>query len=126
MKQITRKFIFWAPRALCIAFALFVGLFAFDTFTEPMPFWQALGGFLIHLLPVYIIVALLVLAWRWEWIGTAGAIALGVAYIVLTRGEEHWSAYVVLITPLVIIGVLFFIGWRMRTTEHPHDKLENN
>ena len=29
-----------------------------DAFTEPIPFWQALGGFLIHLLPVYIIVVL--------------------------------------------------------------------
>jgi len=110
---------------LCIAFTLFVGLFAFDTFAEPIPFWQAFGGFLIHLLPAYLIVVLLVLAWRWEWIGTVGAIVFGVAYVVLTRGEEHWSAYVVLITPLAIIGLLFFIGWRMRTSERPHDKLEN-
>ncbi len=92
MKQIAQKFIFWTPRALCIVFALFVGLFAFDTFTEAIPFWQAFGSFLIHLLPVYIIVVLLVLAWRWEWLGTAGAIALGFAYVVPTRGEEHWSA----------------------------------
>ncbi|MEA5031442.1 MAG: hypothetical protein VB025_04785 [Sphaerochaeta sp.] len=44
MKQITRKFIFWIPRVMCIAFALFVGMFALDTFTEPIPFRQALGG----------------------------------------------------------------------------------
>lgn len=64
--------------------------------------------------------------WRWEWIGTAGTIALGIAYVVLTRGEEHWSAYVVIVAPLVIIGMLFFIGWRIRTSGRVHNELEDN
>lgn len=126
MKKIARNFIFWIPRVLGIVFALFVGMFAFDTFNEGIPFWQAFTGFLIHLLPMYLIVVLLVLAWKWEWIGAFGMVALGIAYIILTRGREHWSTYVVIGAPLLIIGVLFFIGWRLRTDRHPPDQFEDN
>jgi hypothetical protein len=126
MKKITRDFIYWIPRVLGIVFALFIGLFAFDAFNESIPFWQAFKGFLIHLLPVYLIVVLLVLAWKWEWIGALGAGALGIAYIILTRGREHWSTYVIIGAPLLIIGVLFFIGWRLHTDRHPPDKFEDN
>lgn len=99
---------------------MFVGLFAFDSFNESIPFLQSLGGFLIHLLPVYVLVALLLFVWRWEWIVTAGAFVLALSYVLITRGGEHWSASVVIITPLAIIGVLFYIGWRMQRGKLPH------
>ncbi len=106
-----RSMFFWLPRILAIGFAVFISLFAFDTFGTGNGFWPELLGFLMHLVPVYALVAILLLAWRWELIGTFAYPALAVAYAVWQWGNQHWSAYVAICTPLVLIGFLFFIGW---------------
>ena len=70
MKEICKRVLFWTPRILSVAFAGLISVFAFDMFGENDGFWQALAGFLLHLIPTYIIVRVLILAWKWEWIGT--------------------------------------------------------
>ena len=99
---------------LCILFAIFLGLFALDVFSESYGFWQTILALLIHLVPVYIVVIALVIAWRWEWVGACVFIALALFYLVWSRGRLQWSAYLGISGPLMVIGVLFLFNWIYR------------
>jgi len=44
-------------------------MFPFDAFAPEITFWQQIGGFLLHLIPSFIMIALLIVAWKWEYIG---------------------------------------------------------
>jgi len=69
---------------------------------------------LMHLVPTAIILVILAVSWRWEWVGGVLFIALGILYIVLTPGSMHWPAYLFISGPLFLVGVLFWLGWIYR------------
>jgi hypothetical protein len=56
--------LFWIPRVLTIIFILFLSLFAFDSFSGESPAIEKLGGFLIHLLPLFILTFVLIILWK--------------------------------------------------------------
>lgn len=114
MATITKRILFWAPRILGLLFAAFISLFALDVFGAGYGFWEALAGFLIHLIPTYLILIALAVAWRWEWVGALLFAALGAAYLVMTWGEENWVAYVAISGPAFLIAALFLAGWVLR------------
>ena len=109
-----KRLLFWTPRILCILFAVFISLFALDVFGGGYTFWETLLAFLIHLAPTAVILLALAISWRWEWAGSVLFVALGALYLVRTRGEEHWSAYLVISGPLFLVGALFLISWLYR------------
>ncbi len=111
MKTEINKILIWLPRALCILFALFISLFALDVFSEGGSLLKSILGFLIHLIPTYLIVITLVFSWKWEWIGALIYTILGVAYIVLAWGKFSIYAYLFISGPLFLIGILFGISW---------------
>ena len=111
MKTSMERLVFWAPRVLCISFALFVSLFALDVFSESRGFWQMTLALLMHLIPTWIILIVLAVSWRWEWVGAVVYAALGVLYLVMAWGRFHWSAYVAISGPLFLMGALFLINW---------------
>ncbi len=115
MKTTTRRLLFWAPRIMCILFAAFISLFALDVFEENHGFWNTLLALLIHLIPTYILLLILAVTWRWEWVGGLLFPALGAFYIIAFWGRFHWSAYAVLSGSLFLLGVLFLVGWRYRS-----------
>jgi hypothetical protein len=114
MHTTMKRVLFWTPRILCILFAVFLSLFALDVFGEGLGFWESMLALLIHLVPVYIVVIVLVVAWRWEWVGAVLFTALAVFYVVWAWGRFHWSAYVAISGPLVLLGVLFLFNWIYR------------
>ncbi len=107
----TSKVLYWAPRVLGIAMAIFISLFALDVFEEGRGLGEMLIGFAIHLIPTFILIAVLVLAWKWEWIGAIFFIALGVFYIYLTWSKFNWTAWLIISGPLFLIGILFAVNW---------------
>ena len=106
--------LFWSPRVLCILFAMFLSLFALDVFNEGYGFGETIFALLMHLVPVYIVVIILILAWRREWIGAILFIALALFYLVMSWERVHWSAYWGISGPLVLLGVLFMFNWKYR------------
>ncbi len=112
MRKPTKRLLFWTPRIICIFFALFLSLFALDVFGEGYGFRKTIQALFIHLIPVYVVIAVLVAAWRWEWIGGVIFIFLGVLYLVTWHG--HWSAYLGISGPLFLLGCLFFLNWFYR------------
>ena len=114
MKMSIKRVLFWTPRVLGILFAIFLSLFALDVFSEGYGLWQTIGALLLHLVPTFIVVIALVIAWRWEWFGAVLFSALAVFYVVWTWGRFPLGTYLSISGPLVLVGVLFLFNWIYR------------
>lgn len=109
-----QRTVVWTPRALCLLFAGFVSLFALDVFEGSLGFWQTVVALAVHLIPTALLLVVLAVSWRWEWVGAVVFSALGVLYVLLFWGRFHWSAYALIAGPLLLIGALFLVSWRQR------------
>ena len=99
----SKRALYWTPRVLCILFALFLSIFALDVFGEGYSVWDTIVALFMHLIPVYMVIAALLVAWRWEWVGAVLFIALGVLYIAMAKQGSspipgQLSAYLFLVT----------------------------
>ena len=63
------KILYWIPRILTIFAILFMTMFSFDVFGGNESFGLKMLGFLIHNIPVFILIAILIIAWKWEFAG---------------------------------------------------------
>lgn len=116
MRRFAARLLFWTPRVITIAFAISLGLFALDVFNEIHEFWRAVIAFAIGLTPAYIVVAVLIAAWRWEWIG-AMAYALLAAIYAMNAIHRHflsWPIFLMIPLPLLVIAGLFLANWTGR------------
>jgi len=110
----TSRLLFWTPRILCLLFAGFISMFALDVFQENHGFWNTALALLMHLIPTGILLIMLAVAWRWEWFGGLFFPALGAFYIFAFWGRFSWQTYLIIAGPLVLVGVLFLLGWVKR------------
>lgn len=115
-----QKILRWTPRVLCIIAILFISMFAFDAFSPGMTFWQKAGSLLMHLLPSFILVAFLVVAWKWELTGGILIALVGLAATPFiynlnfqrTQSVSTTIGVVLMVTvPFIIIGVLFIVSY---------------
>jgi uncharacterized membrane protein YhhN len=106
-----RMYLFWAPRVLGIAFLLFLSLFSFDVLEEGRSVWQITVDLLAHLTPVFVLGAVLALAWRWEWVGALFFTLAGCLYTywAAQRGHIEWALIIAL--PVFVVAVLFLANW---------------
>jgi len=104
--------LYWAPRALCIAFALFLSVFALDVFSENRGFWQTALALGLHLIPSAIVVLILIVAWRREWIGAVLFAAVAIWYSVGARRHPDWILTIG--GPLFVVAALFLTDWLIR------------
>jgi hypothetical protein len=115
MNTATKRALFWTPRVLCMLMAAFLAMFAADVFNEGYGFWGTAFALLMHLLPSTILVlVVLVISWRWEWIGAVLFSAMAVFFIVYFWGNGPWYAFAGISGPLFLIGILFLLNWRYR------------
>ena len=115
MKTFNRRVLYWAPRLLGLLFAGFISLFALDVFNEYHGFGPTLRALAMHLIPTFILLLLLAVAWRWELAGALAFTGLAIFYLVAFWGRLHWSAYVIISGPLFLLGALFLLSWRWRS-----------
>ncbi|OGU42589.1 MAG: hypothetical protein A2X61_17115 [Ignavibacteria bacterium GWB2_35_12] len=116
MNKTIRILLLWSPRILCILFAVFISLFSLDVFAGTHGLMQTIVGLLIHLIPTFVIVGVLILSWRWEWIGAVAYVGMAVFYAYMIN-FRRWDWIALISTPLLIIGILFLVSWLL------HDKL---
>jgi hypothetical protein len=112
-----RGIVFWSPRVLTIVFALFLGVLATDVFGEKNDILWTLAAFFIHLIPAFIVAAVLALAWRREWIGVAAFAALGITDVIMMWRRFPLAAYAATAGPLFLNSVLFYLSWRERVRQ---------
>jgi hypothetical protein len=65
-------------------------------------------------MPAFLVIVLLVLAWRWELIGVIAFAGLAITYIVVMWGRFPWATYAAISGPLLLLSVLFYLSWRQR------------
>lgn len=114
MNATWKRLLIWAPRVLALLFAGFISLFALDVFDAGYTAWETAVALFMHLIPTWLILIALALGWKWAWAGAAGFWGLGLFYIVISRGDMHWSAYLVIVGPAVLVGALFLVDWIYR------------
>jgi len=102
----------WAPRIMCILFAIFISFFAFDVFDQETGFWKTLLSLLIHLIPTLLIIVILILSWERAWIGGISYILLGITYIIWSSQAGRGSQIIYI--PLFLVGILFLTRWFLR------------
>ena len=113
----------WLPRIMCIAAILFISSFALDSFEQGLTIWQQPGHFFMHLIPSFILLAFLIVAWKWEKIGGIIFLIIGFAFSpVIFQKNYHmnhsiWISLevILLITiPFAIVGILFLVSYTLK------------
>lgn len=113
------RILHWLPRTLCILAILFISIFALDAFEPGLPLWQQLGAFLIHLIPSFVLLAILLVAWKWEFVGGLIFAVIGLVFTPIIFMHNYrmnesvgMSALIVLMItiPFVVVGVLFIMS----------------
>ncbi len=122
MSDVTRGALFWTPRVLSIIFLAFLSLFALDVFEGRLGFWQTMQALFMHLIPVFVLLVILILAWRWEWIGAAFYGLAGLFYVgwvVLTPRPfppvQRLVMIILIAGPALVIAALFLANWLRRS-----------
>lgn len=125
MSQLSKRVLFWTPRVLSIVYVVFLSVFALDVFEEDLGFWLTGAALVIHLVPSLALLAALILAWRWEWIGAVFYAIWGLLYVVWVASVSRpWSAgmrinfALVIAGPAFVAAVLFLIDWLKRGELH--------
>jgi hypothetical protein len=114
-----KKVLYWTPRILAALFAVFISLFALDVFGEGYSFWETLAALLMHMIPTALVLAALFVAWHWELVGGLLFLFLGGSYIILFGGRAHWTVYLLMAGPLMLIGTLFLAHWWLASGRAP-------
>jgi hypothetical protein len=117
------KWLFWTPRIVSILFILFISLFALDIFDLKLGFWGTVLGLLMHLIPSIVLITILAVAWKREIVGAIAFILAGILYIsqlfmkALMNPPPQWymlSWSVIIAGPAILVGVLFWMNWRLK------------
>jgi hypothetical protein len=119
MNQGTKRLLYWTPRILCLLFAAFLSIFALDVFSEDYSFWETVVALIMHLVPTFVVLIVLAISWRWEWVGAVIFSTLGVLYIVMAWGRFPLSVYFVISGPLFVVAGLFLANWILRGRLRP-------
>lgn len=114
--------IYWAPRLAAILIAFFIGLFSLDVFEMEASPLELLGGFLMHNIPSFILIVLLVIAWKrpavgfWTYLAAAVVLAIFFLWPVLTnpgaRDMRISPGLLLFAVPLLLIAALFYANWK--------------
>lgn len=124
MKQNINKFIYWTPRILSILFIAFLALFSLDIFAMNLNFWQTVLGLIMHNIPAFVLLVILIISWKYEWVGGIIYTLAGILYVVLTaKSQLEWqivlSWSLTIAGPTFLIGILFFINWFLKKKKTP-------
>jgi len=123
MMTVNPRFIYWLPRIICILAICFVSIFALDAFDPNLTMWQQLQAFMMHLIPSFILLAILLIAWKWELVGGTIFLIIGIGLSPLIymhnyrmNGSVWMSLWIITIItfPFILVGILFITGHRTK------------
>lgn len=109
----------WIPRILSLIIIVFIAFFALDVFNSEKDLIQQINDFFVHLIPVFLLIILLIIAWKRELIGGILFIVLSLVmspFLYSMNYEVNHSmmislGVILMITlPILSAGVLFVIS----------------
>jgi len=118
MKKKINKFIYWTPRISSILLLLLLTVFSWDVFDVAHGFREIVSGLLIHNIPVFILLIVLIIAWKYEIVGGIIFILAGITHMIFSIVRETIDPWyialaisLILDIPAYFIGILFLVGW---------------
>lgn len=102
-----KQILYWAPRIIAILAILFMMVFSLDCFGPEYTFKEKMTCFIMHNIPAFIVIAALVIAWRWELIGGILFILFFLAAGIFFHSFERNPASLIVISPFLAVGLLF-------------------
>jgi hypothetical protein len=69
----------YVSRILCILAILFISIFALDAFSPGLSLWRQIAGFLMHMIPSFVLIIVLIIAWKHELTGGILLVLIGLA-----------------------------------------------
>lgn len=97
-------------RLLVLLFILFLSLFALDAFSGQASFFMKLAGFLIHMVPSFILLGVLLISYKSPLLSGLIFILLSVLFTLYYDTHRSVLNFLVITFPLAVIGVLFIIS----------------
>jgi hypothetical protein len=104
------KIVKWAPRILSILFIIFISLFALDVFAE-FSFWKAILAFVIHLIPSYILILALILAWKRPFLGALSYFLIAIFFTVFFNTYSDLIVFFLISGPPLLLGILYLLSY---------------
>ena len=114
------KILHYLPRILCIAAILFISIFAFDAFEAGKSFSEQIRAFFIQLIPSFILLVLLIIAWKYELTGGIIFCILALIFTPLIFNKNYdmnnsfWLSIGIVSSitiPFLIVGILFILSY---------------
>jgi hypothetical protein len=105
------KALYWIPRIFTILAILFMMMFSIDVFSGNEPLGRKLLGFLMHNIPVWILIGILIVAWRWEFIGGMLFVMAFIAGSLFFRSFSGNPGSLTVLVPFLITGILFILHY---------------
>jgi len=114
------KTIHWAPRMAAVLIILFLGLFSLDVFEMEASPLELLGGFLIHNIPSFALLAVLLAAWKRPAVGFVAFLAAGVLFtLMFVHSLEALPNLLLFSLPILLIAALFYADWKWLKPQPP-------
>jgi hypothetical protein len=99
-KKNSKNKIIWIPRILIILYILFISLFALDT--------EFGLGFFMHLIPSFILIAILIFTWEKQKIAGILFGVFGILTIFYYGTYSDWRIFSMISLPPILAGILFY------------------
>lgn len=103
------KIMYWIPRVLAIIAIIFMLLFSLDSIGEDIPLGRKILGLLMHNIPAFLLIGVLIIAWKNELIGGIIFILAFIAGCVFFRSFSGNPGSLVVIAPFLLTGLLFIL-----------------
>jgi hypothetical protein len=84
-------------------------MFSFDVFDGAESFGMKMLGFLIQNIPVMILIAILIISWKWELAGGALFILASVSGTFFYHSFSGNPGSLVVVAPFLLAGILFIL-----------------
>jgi len=101
-----KGFLHWLPRILVILYILFISLFALDVFAE-YGFPEVLVALFMHLIPSFILIIMLILAWKKPKYGGISFMFLSLGFTLQFNTNRMFISFILLTCIPLLIGILF-------------------
>jgi len=109
-----KDWLYWSPRAITIFFIVFISIFALDVFFEGYGFWETIAALFMHLIPSFVLIIILAIAWKNEYAGSILFILLGIAFTLFFKTYMDIPGFLLLSAPVFLIGALFLLQKKRR------------
>src|SRR3990167_2131675 len=104
------RLLYWTPRIASLLFVGFISLFALYVFCEYRG-WELVLALFMHLLPSFVLLVAIALAWKYDILGVIIFFGFAVLYVIWAGLDRPWTWYAFVSGPSALIGILYFVSW---------------